>query len=119
GLRRQVILRPATELLEGDYEVWYSVTILADAWDRNRAGRVKTRVESLGALQDQPRVLGGDRKSFRVSGTRQTIKMRRRPTEYVARVLERTGLGAESGRFVLRPCYANSSPNWTGGHSIW
>src|SRR5690625_6713939 len=79
GLRTSVILRPATELLEGDYEVWYSVTMLADAWDRNRAGRVKTRVESLGALQDQSRVLGGDRKSFRVSGTRQTIKMRRLP----------------------------------------
>lgn len=95
GLRTPVILRPATELLEGDYEVWYSVTMLADAWDRNRAGRVKTRVESLGALQDQSRVLGGDRKSFRVSGTRQTVKMRRLPTEYVATVLERTGLGAD------------------------
>src|SRR5690625_6877869 len=56
--------------------------MLADAWDRNRAGRVKTRVESLGALQDQSRVLGGNRKSFRVSGTRQTVKMRRLPTEY-------------------------------------
>src|SRR5699024_11760829 len=92
--------------------------MLADAWDRNRAGRVKTRVESLGALQDQSRVLGGDRKSVRVFGTRQTIKMRRLPTEYVATVLERTGLGADGGRCVLRPCSGNSSPTCTGGHLI-
>src|SRR5690625_5375232 len=86
GLRTPVILRPATELREGDYEEWYSVTMLADAWDRNRAGRVKTRVESLGALQEQSRALVGDRKSFRMSGTSQTIKMCRITTEYVSTV---------------------------------
>src|SRR5699024_7834758 len=94
GLRTPVILRPASGLLERDYEVWYSVTMLADAWDRNSTGRVNDRVEFLGALADQASVLGGYRNSFRVSGRRRTVKLRRFPTEYVSRVLLRTCFGS-------------------------
>lgn len=73
------------------WEIWYSPTALADVWDRYKNGRVSTRTATTTALQQQAKVLGGDRKSHRIIGTKQQLKMRKLPSEYVPAVLERTG----------------------------
>ena len=90
-----VLVRESSDIMATTPDVWYSTTLLADAWERHKAGRIKPRTESAQAMSDQSRVLGGDRKAFKVSGTRQAVKMRRLPDAYAAVVLERAGVQSD------------------------
>lgn len=77
----------------GSTEIWYSPTLLAQAWARDNHGRVDTRTESQVALDQQSQALnGGKAKQVRIG--RSNLRFRRLPPEYVAVVIAR----AEGGR---------------------
>ena len=94
-IKTPVVIREPQDVMSTEPEIWYSTTLLADAWERHKAGRVKPRTESSQALMDQAKALGGERKSFKVTSTRQVVKMRRLPSAYVGVVLERAGVQAD------------------------
>lgn len=82
----------STDTLEGfsGVEVWYSPTLLAMAWARDKNHRVEARTETEEALIQQAAAIGGDRKSVKISGSRTTTKYRRLPDNYAAIVLQRS-----------------------------
>ncbi len=92
GLRTPVLVKEGEEVFGADVEIWYSPTLLADAWERHKNGRVRVRTESAQALVDQAAALGGQRKAHRITGTKQVVKMRRLPDDYVGTVLDRVGV---------------------------
>lgn len=72
----------------GGPEIWYSPSLLAEAWKRNNAGRVDVRTESQTALDQQSQALGGGKpKQFRIG--RYVARYRLLPQEYVLLVLGR------------------------------
>lgn len=75
-------------------EIWYSPSMLADAWSREKGGRVDARTESTTALDQQSQALrGGQPRQFRVG--RFVARYRKLPAEYVSVVLNRA-LGSGS-----------------------
>lgn len=88
GIETPAIIRKSSGMRTVD-EVWYSPTLLADAWARDRNGRVSDRTESQQALIQQAAALGGERKAHKVVGTKRAIKMRLLPPEYTEALLQR------------------------------
>jgi hypothetical protein len=74
---------------EARTRIWYSPSLLAEAWQRSRNGRVDARTESLTALDQQSQALRGESRQFRVQGSRANLRYRRLPDEYVAVVIQR------------------------------
>lgn len=89
GINTPAVLKKSTDPMRTVPEVWYSTTLLADAWARDKNGRISERTESAKALQQQAAALGGDRKAMKVLGTKQAVKMRLLPMEYTQAVLDR------------------------------
>lgn len=72
----------------GGPQVWYSPSLLAEAWARDKAGRVDLRTESQTALDQQSQALGGGQgKIFKMG--RFGARYRLLPAEYVDTVLSR------------------------------
>jgi hypothetical protein len=71
-------------------QVWVRISVLADAWARDRNHRVDPRTETTKALQDQIDAIPGTiTKVRRIPGTRTTARYRKLPSEYARVVLER------------------------------
>ena len=73
----------------GGSGIWYSPVLLAEAWARDRGGRVQERTESVTALTQQAQAIGGTRKAVRLQGSSLVKKYRELPAEYAAVVLRR------------------------------
>jgi len=81
----------ANQTLEGEEstEIWYSPGLLAQAWEREKNGRVDKRTESAEALRQQSNAISGEYKQVKISGTRINQRYRRLDPEYVQVVLQR------------------------------
>lgn len=49
-------------------EVWFNTDLLAEAWSRDRGGRVEKRTQTAVALGDQALVLGAKNRQFKLTG---------------------------------------------------
>ena len=69
--------------------VWVSSSLLADAWSRERGGRVEDRTETAVALAQQARAVGAVSELVAVQGGRRSLRYWVLPAEYGRVVLER------------------------------
>lgn len=76
--------------LGGDpLEIWFSPSLLAECWARDKNGRVDPRTETRDALIQQGAALTGDSRVFRVTGAKSTQKYKLLPPVYLPVVLDR------------------------------
>jgi hypothetical protein len=75
---------------EREPEVWFSPNLLAEAWSREKGGRIEKRTQTAVALLDQATALGAENKKVKIanSGAR-TAYYRRLSGEMALLVLER------------------------------
>ncbi|UYL86773.1 DNA primase/polymerase/helicase [Arthrobacter phage Albanese] len=68
-------------------EVYYSPTLLAEAWKREQGWKVDERTETVSALSQQSQALAAGHKVMKVGGS--TQRFRKLPAEYLTTVLRR------------------------------
>ncbi|WKW85603.1 DNA primase/polymerase/helicase [Arthrobacter phage Lakshmi] len=68
-------------------EIYYSPTLLAEAWKREQGWKVDERTETVSALSQQSQALAAGHKVMKVGGS--TQRFRKLPAEYLTTVLRR------------------------------